>query len=230
MSAQWDDDIHHALHVTLTGESHGYYTDFAGGAGRDEAGPLAVLAKVLTCGFLHDGSHSSFRGRPWGQPVDTEHVDARRLLGYLQTHDQVGNRMTGDRAVVPPGLQAAGAALYLLAPTTPMIFMGEEWVPRRRGSTSRASPTRPSRMPCRRRQAGRVRQPRLVHRRRARPAEPPPRGRPRCSPGARSTRQGTGACSTGTGRASPCAGGSSVWARPRLPTFASTWTRPRARW
>ncbi|WP_425495971.1 malto-oligosyltrehalose trehalohydrolase [Ornithinibacter aureus] len=129
MSAQWDDDIHHALHVTLTGESHGYYTDFAGGAGRDEAGPLAVLAKVLTCGFLHDGSHSSFRGRPWGQPVDTEHVDARRLLGYLQTHDQVGNRMTGDRisAVVPPGLQAAGAALYLLAPTTPMIFMGEEW-------------------------------------------------------------------------------------------------------
>ena len=129
MTAQWDDDVHHALHVALTGEAHGYYADFAGGGARDEAGPLAVLAKVLTHGFLHDGTMSTFRGRPWGSPVDVEHLDARRLLGYLQTHDQVGNRMTGDRvsAAVPPGVQAAGAALYLLAPTTPMVFMGEEW-------------------------------------------------------------------------------------------------------
>ncbi|HSO65301.1 MAG TPA: DUF3459 domain-containing protein, partial [Ornithinibacter sp.] len=59
----------------------------------------------------------------------TEALDARRLVGYLQTHDQVGNRMTGDRisAVIAPGLQAAGAAIYLLAATTPMVFMGEEW-------------------------------------------------------------------------------------------------------
>ncbi len=129
MSAQWDDDVHHALHVSLTGERHGYYADFGGGAGRDEGGPLAVLAKVLTRGFLHDGTMSTFRGRPWGRPVDVEELDARRLLGYLQTHDQVGNRMNGDRisASVSPGLQAVGAALYLLAPTTPMIFMGEEW-------------------------------------------------------------------------------------------------------
>ncbi len=129
MTAQWDDDVHHALHVALTGETQGYYADFAGGEGRDEAGPLAVLAKVLTHGFLHDGSHSSFRNRAWGAPVDREHLDARRLLGYLQTHDQVGNRAVGDRisATVAPGRQAAGAALFLLAPTTPMIFMGEEW-------------------------------------------------------------------------------------------------------
>ena len=129
MTAQWDDDVHHALHVALTGERHGYYADFAGGDGRDEAGPLAVLAKVLTRGFLHDGTLSTFRGRPWGRPVDTAGLDARRLLGYLQTHDQVGNRMAGDRvsATLAPGLQAAGAALYLLAPTTPMVFMGEEW-------------------------------------------------------------------------------------------------------
>ena len=129
MTAQWDDDVHHALHVTLTGEQHGYYADFAGGDGRDEAGPLAVLAKVLTRGFLHDGTLSTFRGRPWGRPVDTAGLDARRLLGYVQTHDQVGNRMTGDRvsATIGPGLQAAGAAIYLLAPTTPMVFMGEEW-------------------------------------------------------------------------------------------------------
>jgi maltooligosyltrehalose trehalohydrolase len=129
MTAQWDDDMHHALHVALTGESHGYYADFAGGGARAEAGPLGVLAKVLTRGFLHDGTLSTFRGRPWGAPVDVEHLDARRLLGYLQTHDQVGNRMAGDRVsgVLVPGVQAAGAALYLLGPTTPMIFMGEEW-------------------------------------------------------------------------------------------------------
>ncbi len=129
MTAQWDDDVHHALHVALTGESRGYYADFAGGGGTDEAGPLGVLAKVLTRGFLHDGTMSTFRERSWGSPVDVEHLDARRLLGYLQTHDQVGNRMTGDRVsrAIAPGVQAAGAALYLLGPTTPMIFMGEEW-------------------------------------------------------------------------------------------------------
>ncbi len=130
MTAQWDDDIHHALHVTLTGETQGYYSDFGGTAGTPEATPLAVLAKVLTRGFLHDGTHSSFRGSAWGAPLDGERVDARRLLGYLQTHDQVGNRAVGERIsalVADPALQAAGAALYLLAPTTPMIFMGEEW-------------------------------------------------------------------------------------------------------
>ena len=129
MTAQWDDDVHHALHVVLTGEAHGYYADFAGGGAREEAGPIGVLAKVLTRGFLHDGTMSTFRGRPWGAPVDIERLDARRLLGYLQTHDQVGNRMAGDRisGALPPGAQAAGAALYLLGPTTPMIFMGEEW-------------------------------------------------------------------------------------------------------
>ena len=130
MTAQWDDDVHHALHVTLTGESQGYYADFSGTPGTDEPDALAVLAKVLTRGFLHDGTHSSFRDATWGAPVDREALDARRLLGYLQTHDQVGNRATGERIsalVDDPALQAAGAALYLLAPTTPMLFMGEEW-------------------------------------------------------------------------------------------------------
>ncbi|QIM21305.1 malto-oligosyltrehalose trehalohydrolase [Phycicoccus sp. HDW14] len=130
MTAQWDDDVHHALHVALTGEAQGYYADFAGAPDGPHPGPLSVLAKVLTHGFLHDGTHSSFRGATWGAPVDREGLDARRLLGYLQTHDQVGNRATGERIsalVADPALQAAGAALYLLAPTTPMLFMGEEW-------------------------------------------------------------------------------------------------------
>ncbi len=130
MTAQWDDDVHHALHVALTGEAQGYYRDFGGTPGTPEEGPLAVLAKVLTRGFLHDGTFSSFRDSAWGARVDRERLDARRLLGYLQTHDQVGNRATGERIsalVEDPSLQAAGAALYLLAPTTPMLFMGEEW-------------------------------------------------------------------------------------------------------
>ena len=130
MRAQWDDDVHHALHVVLTGETQGYYADFAGGgAAVPDLGPFGVLAKVLTDAFLHDGRWSSFRGQVWGARVDRSALDGRRLLGYLQTHDQVGNRALGERIgqLAPPGRQAAGAALYLLWSGTPMIFMGEEW-------------------------------------------------------------------------------------------------------
>lgn len=130
MTAQWDDDIHHALHVALTGETHGYYEDFGGGtAALPDAGPLGVLATVLERGFLHDGRHSTFRGRTWGAPIDREHLDGRRLLAYLQTHDQVGNRAAGDRlsGSLEAGGLATGAALMLLGPATPMLFMGEEW-------------------------------------------------------------------------------------------------------
>jgi maltooligosyltrehalose trehalohydrolase len=130
MDAQWDDDIHHALHVTLTGETQGYYADFAGHSrALPDGGRLAVLAKTLTRAFLHDGTWSSFRDSEWGAPVDRASVDARRFLAFLQTHDQVGNRAQGDRitASLTPAQQASGAALYLTAAFTPMIFMGEEW-------------------------------------------------------------------------------------------------------
>ncbi|KGN39952.1 malto-oligosyltrehalose trehalohydrolase [Knoellia aerolata] len=130
MTAQWADDVHHGLHVVLTGETQGYYEDFGGGTrAMPDGGPLDVLAKVLTRGFLHDGTWSSFRGHEWGRPVDVDTLDGRRLVTYLQTHDQVGNRATGDRisAAITPGRAAIGAALYLLGPGTPMIFMGEEW-------------------------------------------------------------------------------------------------------
>ncbi|XVX19023.1 malto-oligosyltrehalose trehalohydrolase [Actinomycetota bacterium] len=120
MTAQWDDDIHHALHVALTGETHGYYSDFSG---------MDVLAHVLTDVFVHNGRWSAFREQEWGAPVDRERYDGRRFLAYLQTHDQVGNRATGDRITeaLVPGQQAIGAALYLCSAFTPMIFMGEEW-------------------------------------------------------------------------------------------------------
>ncbi|TFV53159.1 malto-oligosyltrehalose trehalohydrolase [Blastococcus sp. TF02A_35] len=120
--AQWSDDFHHALHTTLTGEGQGYYADFA------EAG-LGGLAKTLTGAFFHDGSWSSFRKRSHGRPVDTARLPGWKFLGYLQDHDQIGNRATGDRIseTLSPGLLAVGATLVLTAPFTPMLFMGEEW-------------------------------------------------------------------------------------------------------
>jgi maltooligosyltrehalose trehalohydrolase len=130
MDAQWDDDVHHALHVALTGERQGYYADFGGHCQTfGEGGATTVVGKVLREVFLHDGRWSSFRETEWGSPVDRRKVDGRRFVGYLQTHDQVGNRALGDRisALLTPGQQAIGAALYLTAPFTPMLFMGEEW-------------------------------------------------------------------------------------------------------
>jgi maltooligosyltrehalose trehalohydrolase len=120
MTAQWSDDFHHALHSTLTGETQGYYVDFEG---------VDVIARTLTQVFRHAGDFSPFRGKDWGKPVDPARHRGHRFLGYLQDHDQVGNRAVGDRisATVSPGRQAAAAALYLTSPFTPMIFMGEEW-------------------------------------------------------------------------------------------------------
>ena len=120
LAAQWDDDVHHALHALLTGERQGYYNDF---------GSLATLAKVMTRGFLHDGTWSTFRQRHHGRPVDRQSVPGWRFVSFLQDHDQVGNRATGDRlsAIVSREQLAIGAALLLTGPFTPMIFMGEEW-------------------------------------------------------------------------------------------------------
>ncbi|MFD8999975.1 malto-oligosyltrehalose trehalohydrolase [Streptomyces sp. NPDC059582] len=122
LHAQWSDDFHHALHTALTGESQGYYADFA-------RAPLAALAKTLMGGYFHDGTYSSFRGRRHGRALDRSRVAAHRLVGYSQTHDQVGNRAQGDRlaATLSPGLLACAATLTLTAPFTPMLFMGEEW-------------------------------------------------------------------------------------------------------
>ncbi|MFJ3801409.1 malto-oligosyltrehalose trehalohydrolase [Streptomyces sp. NPDC090088] len=122
LDAQWNDDFHHALHTALTGESQGYYADFA-------RAPFAALAKTLTGGYFHDGAYSGFRGRHHGRPLDRARVAGHRLLGYTQTHDQVGNRAQGDRlsASLSPGLLACAATLTLTAPFTPMLFMGEEW-------------------------------------------------------------------------------------------------------
>ncbi|WP_369069476.1 malto-oligosyltrehalose trehalohydrolase [Kineococcus terrestris] len=120
MTAQWDDDVHHALHAWLTGERQGYYGDF---------GSPEVLKTTFEEAFFHAGRFSTFRGEVWGKAVDRDAVRGGAFLGYVQTHDQVGNRATGERIghLLSEARLAAGAALYLLGPFTPMLFMGEEW-------------------------------------------------------------------------------------------------------
>jgi maltooligosyltrehalose trehalohydrolase len=120
LSAQWDDDVHHALHWLLTGESNGYYADFAS---RD-----AVSHTVINT-FLHDGRFSSFRGRTHGRRVDPCLTPPDRFVAALQNHDQIGNRARGERLsqLVSLDRAAAGAALLFALPYIPMLFMGEEW-------------------------------------------------------------------------------------------------------
>jgi maltooligosyltrehalose trehalohydrolase len=118
IAAQWSDDFHHALFALLTGERHGYYRDF---------GSLAQLAKLLKSVFVYDGEYSEYRGRTHGRPVSG--LSAHRFLGYIQNHDQVGNRPFGDRLHVEAGTRKAklAAALVMTAPFIPMLFQGEEF-------------------------------------------------------------------------------------------------------
>lgn len=118
MDAQWSDDFHHALHAVLTGEADGYYRDF---------GSMAQLATALEKAYVYGGAHSPYRGRRHGRPIGD--LPAHRFLGYLQNHDQVGNRAVGERssALMSPGRLKVGAALVLTAPFLPMLFQGEEW-------------------------------------------------------------------------------------------------------
>jgi maltooligosyltrehalose trehalohydrolase len=123
MTAQWADDIHHAIHTAVSGERQGYYADF---------GSLATLATTLRRGFFHAATYSSFRQRRHGRPLDTTEpsgIPATRLLAYTCTHDQVGNRALGDRPSqnLSYGQLAVKAALVLASPYTAMLFMGEEW-------------------------------------------------------------------------------------------------------
>lgn len=120
ITAQWADDIHHAIHTSVSGERQGYYADF---------GSLGTLAQTLRHGFFHAGTYSSFRRRRHGRPLDTSAIPATRLLAYTCTHDQVGNRALGDRPSqnLTHGQLAIKAALVLGSPYTAMLFMGEEW-------------------------------------------------------------------------------------------------------
>ncbi len=121
LDAAWSDDFHHALHAALTGETEGYYEDFG------RLAHLAHLARALEDAYVYTGQRSSHRGRRHGRPVGA--LPGHRFLGYLQNHDQVGNRARGERIghLVSAGLARVGAALVLTSPFVPLLFQGEEW-------------------------------------------------------------------------------------------------------
>jgi maltooligosyltrehalose trehalohydrolase len=119
IDAQWSDDFHHALFAALAFDPlGGYYADFSG---------LAQLAKALEQTFVYDGQYSAYRRRNHGRSA--AHLPQNRFLGYIQNHDQVGNRATGDRIHECVGFDRAkiAAALVMTSPFVPMIFQGEEW-------------------------------------------------------------------------------------------------------
>jgi maltooligosyltrehalose trehalohydrolase len=117
--AQWNDDFHHAAHVLLTGESAAYYADYV-------ERPVALLGRSLAEGFVYQGEVSAYRGRPRGEP--SAHLPPTAFVNFLQNHDQIGNRGFGDRLtqLSDPGALRAMMAILLLAPSIPMLFMGEE--------------------------------------------------------------------------------------------------------
>ena len=120
-TAQWNDDLHHAAHVLVTGERDGYYADYA-----DDA--VASFGVALAQGFVYQGQPSAFRhGEHRGEP--SAHLPLAAFVSFLQTHDQVGNRAFGDRisALADPVLLRAAYACLLLSPHAPMLFMGEEY-------------------------------------------------------------------------------------------------------
>ncbi|MCB8822193.1 malto-oligosyltrehalose trehalohydrolase [Microvirga rosea] len=120
-TAQWADDIHNAWHALLTGESEGYYEDYA-----DQ--PLARLGRALAEGFAYQGEPSAHKGgRTRGEP--SSHLPPSAFVSFLQNHDQIGNRAFGERLshLVPADRLALARAIFLLSPHIPLLFMGEEW-------------------------------------------------------------------------------------------------------
>ncbi|MHB1710016.1 MAG: malto-oligosyltrehalose trehalohydrolase [Acidimicrobiales bacterium] len=118
LDAQWNDDFHHALHAVATGERTGYYADF---------GRLDQLARAVTDGFVYQGQVSQFRGRRHGAP--SRGADPGRFVVFAQNHDHIGNRPRGDRLSTLVGFDWLRliAAVVLLAPGIPLLFMGEEY-------------------------------------------------------------------------------------------------------
>ncbi len=120
-NAQWNDDIHHALHVLVTGERDGYYSDYS-------QRPLDQLGRCLIEGFAYQGEQSLFRnGLARGER--TTGLPPSAFVSFLQNHDQIGNRAFGERitTIADPRAVRAAMAILLLAPSPPLLFMGEEF-------------------------------------------------------------------------------------------------------
>jgi maltooligosyltrehalose trehalohydrolase len=118
LDSQWSDDFHHCVHVLLTGDRFGYYEDYS---------RLDQLAKAFREGFVYTGEYSPFRKRRHGS--DSHEIPGQRFIIFSQNHDQVGNRMRGERLIHLAGFEAAklAAGAVLLAPYVPLLFMGEEY-------------------------------------------------------------------------------------------------------
>ncbi|HTU38999.1 MAG TPA: malto-oligosyltrehalose trehalohydrolase [Acidimicrobiales bacterium] len=118
LRAQWNDDFHHAVHSALTGEETGYYGDYGG---------ATDVARAMDQGFVFQGQYSSFRRRRHGAPSEAE--DPSKFVVFGQNHDQIGNRPDAARlaTLVPAERVRMAAALVLLAPGIPLLFMGEEY-------------------------------------------------------------------------------------------------------
>ena len=118
--AQWNDDVHHALHTALTGEDASYYADYADA-------PVRHLGRCLAEGFAYQGEPSRHRGDERGEP--SADLSPASFVAFLQNHDQIGNRAFGERitSLASPEAVRAATAIYLLSPQVPMLFMGEEW-------------------------------------------------------------------------------------------------------
>lgn len=119
LNAQWADDFHHALHTLSTGESSGYYTDY---------GTLDALAKAFRQAFIYDGEYSTFRNKMVGTNPREHHPSS--FVVCIQNHDQIGNRMLGDRIgqLISFEMRKLVAATLFIAPYTPLLFMGEEYL------------------------------------------------------------------------------------------------------
>jgi maltooligosyltrehalose trehalohydrolase len=126
-TAQWNDDIHHVLHVAATHESSGYYAAY---------GSTEFMGKAIAEGFAYQGQMMPYRNAPRGGPSAGLPPDA--FVSFIQNHDQIGNRAFGERlnVLASPEVIRALASVYLLAPQIPMLFMGEEWARRRRSSSA----------------------------------------------------------------------------------------------
>jgi maltooligosyltrehalose trehalohydrolase len=122
-TAQWNDDIHHVLHTAATSENHAYYKDYAEATDK--------LGRALAEGFAFQGEQMESTGSERGEP--SADLPPTAFVSFIQNHDQIGNRAFGDRihAIAPAEAVRAVAAVYLLLPQTPMLFMGEEWGTRR---------------------------------------------------------------------------------------------------
>ena len=119
--AQWNDDVHHCLHVLLTGESDGYYEDYV-------ENPHAMLCRCLAEGFGYQGQVSAHQGGPRGEL--SAHLPPTAFVNFLQNHDQIGNRALGERIGQLSRSEAAlraATAVLLLSPSPPLLFMGDEW-------------------------------------------------------------------------------------------------------